>query len=111
MTVGTVSESLMRIGWVTATGEQSIYVREGDVYEFDVNVSTRAGHTLQKGDRLTVLRRTTETPHNEIGPRGCNWVCRTFYGDTVWATLEQCLDRGLLHIVGDQRPNADVVRH
>lgn len=77
--------------------ERTIHVEEGDVYEFLLNVGTRAGFTHLAGSRIFVVRKTREAPHNEVGPRGCNWVCQTIHDTSVWATLEHCIERGLLH--------------
>ena len=72
-----------------------IVVAPGEVYEFLYNVSTRAGDRHLKGSQLTVVEKTTEFPHGEIGEAGHNWVCETQFGTSVWATLEQCIARDL----------------
>lgn len=71
-------------------------IEVGDTLEFLCDVSTRAGNVHQQGSLIEVLSFTQETPFGEIGHRGYNWVCRTQYGDSNWATLESCLSRGLL---------------
>jgi hypothetical protein len=111
MTMDTTTTATPEVrDFVTPFGSTHIFVAPGDVYEWIVPCSTRAGHVIPVGERLYVLARTSDTPYNEIGPRGHNWLCRTSYGDTVWATLEQCLDRGLLYRVRDERPCANVRR-
>jgi len=71
-------------------------VHSGDEYEFLYDMTTRAGHIHSKGSRIRVLDATTQAPYNEIGESGHNWICRTKYSVSVWATLEQCISRGLL---------------
>lgn len=73
-----------------------VEVKPGDVYEFAHDVVTRGGHVHLKGARLTVDDFTTKTPHGELGPDLRNWVCTTVHGTSVWATLEQCIERSLL---------------
>lgn len=68
----------------------------GDVYEFTHNILTRGGDILPKGSKLTVVEPTGQTPYGEIGPAGVNWKCDAANGFTVWATLEQCISRGVL---------------
>ena len=75
-----------------------VTVKPGQVYEFLCDVSTRAGHTHEKGSLLIVQDSTTKTPHGEISQSGVNWVCETRYGTSVWATLEQCIARGLFRL-------------
>ena len=70
-------------------------INDGDVYEFVSDMSTRAGHVHRKGSFLYVLRPTFETPHQEVGESGFNWVCLTDHGISIWATLAQCISRGL----------------
>lgn len=74
-------------------------VRAGQTYIFTVPVSTRAGHTYWPGAELFVVEETQECPYDEIGASGHNWICRTQNGDSVWATLEQCISRGVLRLV------------
>ena len=76
-------------------------VAPGHTYEFKFDMSTRAGHTHKRGSLLHVEDRTTQTPHGEISESGSNWVCRTVYGTSVWASLEQCLSRGAFNRVRD----------
>jgi hypothetical protein len=92
----TTTEVVRTIPWINAESAKTVNVSEGDTYEFLDNVSTRAGHVHPKGSMLFVHDRTRSTPHDEIGPRGYNWICRTQFGISVWATLEHCIERGLL---------------
>lgn len=75
-------------------------VKAGDVYVFVSMVLTRGGHIFRVGERLTVVEPTGQTPYGEIGPDGVNWHCQASNGYTVWATLEQCIARGLLRREG-----------
>ena len=68
----------------------------GDTYEFLDNMITRAGHVHPKGSLLYVHDFTLKTPHDEISESGRNWICRTDFGISIWATLEQCISRRLL---------------
>ncbi len=81
---------------------QTIRGQSGDVYEFTSTISTRAGHLHPCGSLLYVHDHTQEAPHDEIGENG-NWWCRTDFGLSIWATLEQCIARGLLKKVGGPR--------
>lgn len=74
-------------------------VQSGDIYRFAMDVSTRAGHTHPAGSLLHVHDPTTRSPHGEISESGRNWICRTDFGISCWATLEQCIGRGLLEKV------------
>ena len=76
-----------------------INVRVGDVYQFIIGASTRAGHNHLPGHLLVVTKRTKETPYGEIGPRGYNWCCLTQHSTSVWSTLESCIERGMLRLV------------
>lgn len=84
-------------------------VQAGDCYQLVYDMSTRAGHFLLKGSCLYVIESTREVPFGEISESGLNWRCMTqnsapcsngsyftSIGISVWATLEQCLSRGLL---------------
>lgn len=71
-------------------------VREGDVYQFLCDMSTRAGHIHPAGSLLHVVQQTRDAPHGEVSQSGSNWLCRTERGASIWATLEQCIGRGLL---------------
>lgn len=71
-------------------------VKAGDVYEFTRDVYARSGHIFEEGDTLHVIEATGQTPYGEIGPDGVNWKVDAGNGYTVWATLEQCISRGLL---------------
>ena len=73
-------------------------VRPLDMYVFQCDVYCRDGSILSKGSRLTVILPTHEVPYGEIGPRGVNWICDAENGRTIWATLEQCISRGLLKL-------------
>jgi len=84
-----------QIGWVTTHNPKPV-VESGDVYEFQVQVLTRGGFVFKIGSKLRVMDRTNSTPHGEIGPYGYNWICDADNGTTVWATLEQCIERDLL---------------
>ena len=74
-------------------------VQAGDVYEFTNDVWLRSGHIAEEGDRLHVIEPTGQVPFGEIGPDGVNWKVDAGNGFTVWATLEQCISRGLLRKV------------
>lgn len=74
-------------------------VQAGDTYRFTYGMQTRTGQFYPKGTWIQVLRPTNETPAGEIGESGVNWVCRTNLGDSVWATLEQCLSRRVIQLV------------
>ena len=71
-------------------------VAPGDIYTFRYEMSTRAGHIHEKGSVITVLNGTKKAPHGEISASGTNWICQTKFGEGCWATLEQCISRGLL---------------
>ena len=71
-------------------------VREGDVYRFECDMSTRAGHVHPAGTLLHVVQATRDCPHDEISESGSNWLCRTDHGASLWATLEQCIARGVI---------------
>ena len=75
---------------------QTVSVTAGDVYCFMDDVYTRSNLVHNKGDLLLVLDSTLQTPHGEISESGVNWVCETRHSTSVWATLEQCIARGLL---------------
>ncbi len=85
-----------QIPWIYPASAESIYPQAGEVYQFEMPVSTRAGHYFMPGDLLYIHEATEETPYGEIGPRGMNWICRTRFGVSVWSTLESCIERGLL---------------
>ena len=70
-------------------------VKPGDTYEFLTDMETRAGHTHKKGSRLKVVDSTRRCFHGELSASGTNWLCTTIYGTSEWATLEQCISRGL----------------
>jgi len=78
---------------------RTVDVCEGDIYEFVHDLSTRAGHTHKQGSRLELIEKTKEMPHGEIGEAGYNWRCRTDHGESIWATFEQCVVRGLFRRV------------
>jgi hypothetical protein len=84
------------IAWIDPRSERAVRVEEGDAYVFQDDVSTRAGFVHPKGSLLFVHDRTGSAPHDEVGPRGHNWICRTQFDVSVWATLEHCIERGLL---------------
>lgn len=73
-----------------------IVVEEGDTYEWLHDVGTRSGTTMTRGSTIKVVAATQWTPHDEIGPTGCNWLCDAVNGRSVWATLEHCIARRLL---------------
>jgi len=77
----------------------AIPVRPGERFVWLYDVGCRDGKTLSKGSIIEVLEKTNYSPHNEMGPRGHNWICKAENGVTVWATLEHCLDRELLRRV------------
>lgn len=74
-------------------------VQAGQSYEFLFDMSTRAGHVHPKGSILHVEDSTTSTPHHELSASGKNWICRTDFGTSVWATLEQCISRGAFKLM------------
>lgn len=74
-------------------------VAPGQTYVFTVPVSTRAGHVHWAGTQLLVIAQTPACPYDEISATGYNWICSTQHGASVWATLEQCISRGLLRLV------------
>jgi hypothetical protein len=85
------------IPWIDAKNSpQKIIVNDGDVYQFVVPVSIRAGVNYLTGDLLLVQKFTKETPYGELGPNGINWVCTTRFNTSVWSTLESCIERGML---------------
>lgn len=87
----------VKVPWLDPVNSpKNIHPRSGDVYQFAQNVSTRAGHNHLIDTLLYVHEMTHEKPHGEVGPRGFNWLCRTYYGVSVWSTLESCIERGLL---------------
>lgn len=73
-------------------------VEVGQVYRFAYDCLTRAGEVHEANSLLIVQASTTETPHGEISESGCNWVCKTSHGVSCWATLENCIARGLLRL-------------
>lgn len=89
-------KEIKTIHWIAADSPDRIEVEAGEVYMFTYPISTRAGHNYDRGDLLFVHRQTTDSPFNEVGPRGFNWHCRTRFGVSVWSTLESCIERGLL---------------
>ena len=74
-------------------------VQVGDVYRCTYGLQTRTGHFYPKGSWIQVVGPTTDAPFGEIGESGVNWVCRTTKGESVWATLEQCLSRRVIQLV------------
>lgn len=85
--------------------EQQPEVRAGDIYEVMANpgLSCRTGRVLHRGSRLYVIQRTRDVPmpSNEISASTWNWLVRESVGDhvTVWSSLEQCIQRGVLRKV------------
>lgn len=71
-------------------------VNAGDCYKFLYDISTRSGDIHRAGSTLKVIDFTTKTPYLEISASGRNWVCETIYGTSIWATLEQCISRGII---------------
>ena len=94
-----MNEPLRPIPWLDPRSADRIKVAPGDTYEFTADISTRAGHIHPKGSRLFVHDPTTDSPNDEIGPRGMNWYCRTQFGISIWTTLEHCIERGVLRKV------------
>jgi hypothetical protein len=90
------SRVIQKVNFLEPRSAEKIQVRSGDTYVFTCDVSTRAGHMHPRGSLLYVHDATQSTPHNEIGPHGSNWICRTQFSVSVWATLEQCIERGLM---------------
>lgn len=96
-----MGEKPRTIPWLTAEGPERVKVREGDVWRWLFDVQCRSGRTERRGSLLFVHDRTGHAPHGEIGPNGHNWICRSEDGFiSVWATLEQCVERGLLQKEG-----------
>lgn len=84
------------VHFLSEASKGRIQADPGETYEFQCHVSTRAGRVHAKGDHIVVLDRTTKIPHKEVGPYGYNLVCQTKHGTSCWATLDQCIERGLL---------------
>ena len=93
------AEQVTVIPWLDRESAKVIQVHAGQVYEFVRDVSCRSGFVHPGGSFLHVVDSTKATPHGEIGPCGHNWVCKTQYDVSVWATLEHCIERGLLRKV------------
>jgi hypothetical protein len=74
-------------------------VEEGSVWEWLVDVDCRSGHTIPKGSKAKVVKRTGLAPYGEIMDRGYNLLIEAANGITIWATFEQCVSRGLLRKV------------
>lgn len=93
-----VSEAriIEQVRFLSAHSAERVHVRSGDTYVFTCDCSTRAGHVHPRDSLLYVHDSTTDAPFDEIGPKGINWWCRTQFGISVWATLEQCIERGIL---------------
>lgn len=87
---------MKKIEFLSPASHGKVQVQSGETYEFQYDVSTRAGHVHGEGTHLHVHDSTKETPFDEIGPYDLNWYCRTEFGISVWATLESCIERGLL---------------
>jgi hypothetical protein len=73
--------------------DEIVTVSVGDVYEFVVPMSTRAGHVHMKGSTLTVLAKTPLIAWGERSASGFNWYCETTHGRSIWTSLEQCISR------------------
>lgn len=71
-------------------------IENGDVFEFLYDMETRSNLVHWRGSTIEVVGLTSETPFGEISARGFNWICKTEHDVSVWATLEQCLSRGVL---------------
>jgi hypothetical protein len=86
-----------KITWIDPINSpKKIQIRSGDLFQFTHDVSTRAGYVHPRGSLLYVHQMTHDKPHGEVGPRGFNWVCRTQFDVSIWATLESSIERGLL---------------
>lgn len=72
-----------------------IGIMVGDIYECMYDISCRDGSTLPNGSTVTVLEKTGFIPYGEVGPDK-NWLCKAANGNTVWSTLESCIERKLL---------------
>jgi hypothetical protein len=94
--MGIKRKPVVVIPWLSPHSANFVNPKPGEVYRFINNVSTRAGHIHPAGSLLYVRESTTRTPHGEIGPRGLNWICRTQFDVSVWATLEHCIECDLL---------------
>lgn len=72
-------------------------VKFGDKYRWVRDVWCRSGVIQKEGSIIEVIDCTRKCQYGEISESGYNWVCRTADGlVTEWATLEQCISRGLL---------------
>lgn len=81
-------------------GSVPVDVQEGDTYQFACDVDTRSGKRHLRGSTLRVLSRTTNSSFGEISASGYNWECVTCHGTSMWATLEQCISRGIVILKG-----------
>lgn len=79
--------------------------QSGDVYDFIVPVKAGSGKIYQIGNYLTLLEPTGLDPFGQgekVGDQ--NWLvaCKYFKPpdkESVWATIEHMLDRGLIRLV------------
>lgn len=67
-----------------------------ELYRFTIEIYCRDGTVFDVGEPLRVISATDAIPYGEVGPNGHNWLCDAKNGLTVWATLEQCISRGVL---------------
>jgi hypothetical protein len=81
---------------VPNVSNEPVTVQPDFIYEFVCDMSARSGVTHKNGDTIKVIEATQATPHNEIGISGCNWICETKHGRSVWSSLEHCISRGMI---------------
>jgi hypothetical protein len=91
-----VLQPVRKISWLQPESAQTIRPEAGEVYQFMHDCSTRAGHIHPRGSLLYLEYKTTETPFDEIGPEGYNWMCRNSFGRSIWSTVESCIERKIL---------------
>lgn len=88
---------------IPSCSDEQPSVREGDIYEVTTypGLLCRSGRVLLQGSRLYVIQRSRDVPHNEISASTWNWLVRESADDhvSIWATLEQCIQRGVLRLV------------
>lgn len=77
-------------------GAHPFVVAPNDIYEFMGPCITRTKQLNPVGTLLFVIKSTKDTPYGEISASGHNWICSTQFGISCWATLENCISRGIL---------------
>lgn len=104
MTEGAPTPKLTFLTTVTASVDAPVpttipanaVVEEGEIYCFTQPVKTRGDKVHSTGEYLLVLARSECDAFGEMGPNGCTWTCQTKHEISRWATLEACIDRGML---------------